>query len=60
MHTRLTSNEIFLQSNKILLATLTLLPALLYIIPTVANNKEINIHHKIIENGTATITTVKL
>ena len=47
--TRLASNEIFSPSNKILMATLILLPALLYTIPTVTNNKEINVHETIIE-----------
>ena len=43
--TRLASNEIFSPSNKILMATLILLPALLYLIPTVTNNKELNVHN---------------
>jgi len=56
--TRLASNEIFSPSNKILMATLTLLLALLYTIPTVTNNKEINVHDTIIENDITTTTTV--
>jgi len=52
--TSLASNEIFSQSNKILTITLILL----YIIPTVINNKEINIHETIIENEITTTTTV--
>jgi hypothetical protein len=38
--------------------TAIILPAILYIIPTVTNNKEINIHDTIIENEI--ITTVYL
>jgi len=40
------------------MATLTLLLALLYTIPTVTNNKEINVHDTIIENDITTTTTV--
>jgi hypothetical protein len=56
--TRLASNEIFSPSNKILVVTLILVPILLHIIPTVTNNKEINIHDTIIENEITTTTTV--
>jgi len=56
--TSLASNEIFSPSNKILMATLILLPALFCVIPTVTNNKEINIHYTIIENEIATTKTV--
>jgi len=56
--TKLASNEMFSPSNKILLATLILLPALLYTIPTVTNNKEINIHDTIIENEITTTRSV--
>jgi hypothetical protein len=56
--TRLASNEIFSPSNKILIFSSILLPILIYIIPTVTNNKEINIHNKIIENEIITTTTV--
>jgi hypothetical protein len=55
---RLASNEVFSPPNKILTATLTLLPALLYTIPTVTNNKEINIHDTIIEKEITTTKTV--
>jgi hypothetical protein len=49
--TRLASNEIFSPSNKILIiALIILLAALVYIIPTVTNNKETNIHDRITEN----------
>jgi len=41
-----------------LIITLILLPILLYTIPTVTNNKEINIHDTIIENEITTTTTV--
>jgi len=54
----LASNEIFSPSNKILTIALILLPILLYIIPTVTNNKEINIQETIIENEITTTTTV--
>ena len=54
----LASNEIFSPSNKILIFTLILLPILLYIIPTVTNNKEINIHDTIIEHEITTTATV--
>ena len=47
---RLATNEIFSPSNKIIMATLILLPALLYLIPTVTNNRETNVHNTIIEN----------
>jgi hypothetical protein len=40
------------------MATLIKLPALLYTIPTVTNNKEINMHDTIIENEITTTTTV--
>jgi hypothetical protein len=56
--TRLAANEIFSPSNKILMATLTILPVLLHTIPTVTNNKEINIHDTITENEITTTTTV--
>jgi hypothetical protein len=56
--TRLASNEIFSPSNKILIIALILLPALVYTIPTVTNNKEINLHDTITENEITTTTTV--
>jgi len=56
--TRLASNEIFSPSNKILIASSIILPILIYIIPTLTNNKEINIHDAIIENEITTTTTV--
>ena len=40
------------------MVTLILLPTLSCIIPTVTNNKEINIHDTIIANELTTITTV--
>jgi hypothetical protein len=55
---RLASNEIFSPSNKILIIALILLPALVYTIPTVTNNREINIHDTITENEITTTTTV--
>jgi len=56
--TRLASNEIFSPSNKILMIMLPILPILTYIIPTITNNKEINIHENIIENEIIITTTV--
>jgi NADH-ubiquinone oxidoreductase chain 6 len=56
--TRLASNETFSPSNKILITTSIILPILLYVIPTVTNNKEINAHNTIIENGITTTMTV--
>jgi len=56
--TRLASNEIFSPSNKTLIIILPILPALLYIIPTLTNNKEINVHETIIENEIIITTTV--
>src|SRR5215469_3428246 len=56
--TRLASNEIFSPSNKILITSLMILPGLAYLIPTVINNKEINIHNTMIENEITRITTV--
>jgi len=56
--TRLASNEIFSPSNKILMIILPILPILIYIIPTITNNKEINIHENIIENEIIITTTV--
>jgi len=56
--TRLASNEIFSPSNKILMASSIILPILIYIIPTLTNNKDINIHDTIIENEITTTTTV--
>ena len=55
----MSSSEIFLPSNKILMATLILLPALFYAIPTVTNNKEINIHDTKIENEITTTTVIQ-
>jgi NADH-ubiquinone oxidoreductase chain 6 len=56
--TRLASNEIFSPSIKILIFSSILLPALIYVIPTVTNNKEINLHNTITENEITTTTTV--
>jgi len=56
--TRLASNEIFSPSNKILMASSITIPILTYIIPTLTNNKEINIHDTVIENEITTTTTV--
>nr|WNL54430.1 NADH dehydrogenase subunit 6 [Amitermes sp. A MLW-2023a] len=56
--TSLASNEMFSPSNKMLMATLTLLPILMYMMPTVTNNKEMNMHNTMMENEILTTTTV--
>nr|QZK21373.1 NADH dehydrogenase subunit 6 [Amitermes sp. ANIC 0105] len=56
--TSLASNEMFSPSNKMLMATLMLLPMLMYTMPTVTNNKEMNVHSTMMENEILTTTTV--
>nr|QZK21425.1 NADH dehydrogenase subunit 6 [Amitermes sp. ANIC 0390]QZK22101.1 NADH dehydrogenase subunit 6 [Amitermes sp. QLD_232] len=56
--TSLASNEMFSPSNKMLTATMILLPILMYIMPTMTNNKEMNMHNTMMENETLTTTTV--
>nr|QZK21516.1 NADH dehydrogenase subunit 6 [Amitermes sp. ANIC 0599] len=56
--TSLASNEMFSPSNKMLMITLTLLPILMYTMPTVTNNKEMNMHNTMMENEITTTTTV--
>nr|QZK22309.1 NADH dehydrogenase subunit 6 [Amitermes sp. WA_095] len=56
--TSLASNEMFSPSNKMLMATLMLLPILMYTMPTVTNNKEMNMHNTMMENEILTTTTV--
>nr|YP_009351635.1 NADH dehydrogenase subunit 6 [Cephalotermes rectangularis]AQP30176.1 NADH dehydrogenase subunit 6 [Cephalotermes rectangularis] len=56
--TSLASNEMFSPSNKMLTATLMLMPVLLFIMPTVTNNKEMNVHDTMMENEITTTTTV--
>nr|AIY61851.1 NADH dehydrogenase subunit 6 [Cephalotermes rectangularis] len=56
--TSLASNEMFSPSNKMLTAALMLMPVLLFIMPTVTNNKEMNVHDTMMENEITTTTTV--
>nr|AQP26948.1 NADH dehydrogenase subunit 6 [Procapritermes sp. 1 TB-2017] len=56
--TSLASNEMFSPSNKMLMATLAMLPAMSYIMPTVINNKEMNMYETMMENDITTTTTV--
>nr|YP_009351050.1 NADH dehydrogenase subunit 6 [Spinitermes trispinosus]AQP28438.1 NADH dehydrogenase subunit 6 [Spinitermes trispinosus]AQP29511.1 NADH dehydrogenase subunit 6 [Spinitermes longiceps] len=56
--TSLASNEMFSPSNSMVTAMLTMTPILLYIMPTITNNKEMNIHETMMENETTTTTTV--
>nr|AQP28875.1 NADH dehydrogenase subunit 6 [Mirocapritermes sp. 2 TB-2017] len=56
--TSLASNEMFSPSNKMLVMTLLMLPALSYTMPTVINNKEMNMHETMMENEITTTTTV--
>nr|QZK21854.1 NADH dehydrogenase subunit 6 [Amitermes sp. QLD_059] len=56
--TSLASNEMFSPSNKMLMTTLMLLPILMYTMPTVTNNKEMNVHSTMMENEILTTTTV--
>nr|QZK21594.1 NADH dehydrogenase subunit 6 [Amitermes sp. ANIC 0778] len=56
--TSLASNEMFSPSNKMLMTSLMLLPILMYMMPTVTNNKEMNMHSTMMENEMLTTTTV--
>nr|YP_009350725.1 NADH dehydrogenase subunit 6 [Silvestritermes heyeri]AQP27651.1 NADH dehydrogenase subunit 6 [Silvestritermes heyeri]AQP29283.1 NADH dehydrogenase subunit 6 [Silvestritermes heyeri] len=56
--TSLASNEMFSPSNKMLAMMLMFTPILLYMMPTVTNNKEMNIHENMMENEITTTTTV--
>nr|AQP26935.1 NADH dehydrogenase subunit 6 [Dihoplotermes sp. A TB-2017] len=56
--TSLASNEMFSPSNKIMATMALMMPILLYIMPTVTNNKEMNIHETMMENETTITTTV--
>nr|AQP28284.1 NADH dehydrogenase subunit 6 [Sinocapritermes sp. 1 TB-2017] len=55
--TSLASNEMFSPSNKMLMMLMTL-PVLSYMMPTVINNKEMNMHETMMENEITTTTTV--
>nr|WNL54456.1 NADH dehydrogenase subunit 6 [Amitermes sp. B MLW-2023a] len=56
--TSLASNEMFSPSNKMLMTSSVLLPILMYMMPTVTNNKEMNMHNTMMENEILTTTTV--
>nr|AQP30278.1 NADH dehydrogenase subunit 6 [Termes sp. A TB-2017] len=56
--TSLASNEMFSPSNKMITAMAMMMPILLYIMPTVNNNKEMNMHETMMENETTITTTV--
>nr|AIY62007.1 NADH dehydrogenase subunit 6 [Orthognathotermes aduncus] len=56
--TSLASNEMFSPSNKMLITSLMILPVLAYLMPTVTNNKEMNMHNTMMENEITTTTTV--
>nr|AQP30465.1 NADH dehydrogenase subunit 6 [Cavitermes parmae] len=56
--TSLASNEMFSPSNKMITAMMMVMPILLYTMPTVTNNKEMNMHEMMMENETTTTTTV--
>nr|AQP26655.1 NADH dehydrogenase subunit 6 [Subulitermes group sp. A TB-2017] len=56
--TSLASNEMFSPSNKMLMSSLIMLPILMYMMPTVTNNKEMNVHKTMMENEITTTTTV--
>nr|AQP27521.1 NADH dehydrogenase subunit 6 [Procapritermes sp. C TB-2017] len=56
--TSLASNEMFSPSNKMLMLMLMTMPMLLYVMPTVTNNKEMNMHETMMENEITTTTTV--
>nr|AQP30363.1 NADH dehydrogenase subunit 6 [Nasutitermes sp. SC TB-2017] len=56
--TSLASNEMFSPSNKMLMASSIILPILMYMMPTLTNNKEMNMHDTMMENEITTTTTV--
>nr|AQP30710.1 NADH dehydrogenase subunit 6 [Mirocapritermes sp. 1 TB-2017] len=56
--TSLASNEMFSPSNKMLMITLMTMPALSYMMPTMTNNKEMNMHETMMENEITATTTV--
>nr|AQP26522.1 NADH dehydrogenase subunit 6 [Nasutitermes triodiae] len=56
--TSLASNEMFAPSNKMLTVSSVTLPILMYLMPTVTNNKEMNMHNTMMENEITTTTTV--
>nr|YP_009115108.1 NADH dehydrogenase subunit 6 [Nasutitermes corniger]AIZ68294.1 NADH dehydrogenase subunit 6 [Nasutitermes corniger] len=56
--TSLASNEMFSPSNKMLMASSIILPILMYMMPTLTNNKDMNMHDTMMENEITTTTTV--
>nr|WNL53754.1 NADH dehydrogenase subunit 6 [Nasutitermes sp. 1 MLW-2023a] len=56
--TSLASNEMFSPSNKMLMISSITLPILMYMMPTLTNNKEMNMHATMMENEITTTTTV--
>nr|WQM47360.1 NADH dehydrogenase subunit 6 [Forficulitermes planifrons] len=56
--TSLASNEMFSASNKMMAAMTVLMPILFYVMPTMTNNKEMNMHDKMMENEIINTTTV--
>nr|YP_011021947.1 NADH dehydrogenase subunit 6 [Forficulitermes planifrons]WQM47334.1 NADH dehydrogenase subunit 6 [Forficulitermes planifrons]WQM47347.1 NADH dehydrogenase subunit 6 [Forficulitermes planifrons] len=56
--TSLASNEMFSASNKMMATMTVLMPILFYVMPTVTNNKEMNMHDKMMENEIINTTTV--
>nr|WNL53832.1 NADH dehydrogenase subunit 6 [Quasitermes incisus] len=56
--TSLASNEMFSPSNKMMMAMAATMPITLYFMPTMVNNKEMNMHETIMENEITMTTTV--
>nr|WNL53793.1 NADH dehydrogenase subunit 6 [Nasutitermes sp. 1 MLW-2023a]WNL53806.1 NADH dehydrogenase subunit 6 [Nasutitermes sp. 1 MLW-2023a]WNL53819.1 NADH dehydrogenase subunit 6 [Nasutitermes sp. 1 MLW-2023a] len=56
--TSLASNEMFSPSNKMLMISSITLPILTCMMPTLTNNKEMNMHATMMENEITTTTTV--
>nr|AQP28321.1 NADH dehydrogenase subunit 6 [Bulbitermes sp. A TB-2017] len=56
--TSLASNEMFSPSNKMMMFSSIAMPILIYVMPTLTNNKEMNIHSTMMENEITTTTTV--
>nr|AQP27267.1 NADH dehydrogenase subunit 6 [Astalotermes sp. BDIT120] len=56
--TSLASNEMFSPSNKMVSIAVIMIPPLMYMMPTVTNNKEMNMHNTMMENEILTSTTV--
>nr|WMY24063.1 NADH dehydrogenase subunit 6 [Quasitermes incisus] len=56
--TSLASNEMFSPSNKMMMTMAATMPITLYFMPTMINNKEMNMHETIMENEITMTTTV--